>query len=78
MFLAMVKYGWGMGDSPEAALRKAASVTGMLLSDARKKYLMWKYDPVNTPEAYIDDVGSLCWKGERPREVERVGVEKKR
>jgi hypothetical protein len=69
-FLVMMPNSWGRGGTINEADANARKEGG----HGRRKVgrIVWSYDEAKTETAYIDDMGSLCWKGERPTEIERV------
>ena len=75
MFIVMVPNYWAKGDTIDEAFAKIRKMGG---GKKRTRRIVFEYDATKTPEAFVDEYGSLCWKGDRPREVERVGVEEKR
>lgn len=73
MFLAMMQHSWGKGATKDAAISVAAKEGSH--GRKRKPRIVWEFDPAKTPKAFVDQMGSLCWEGEKPVEVERVGVD---
>jgi len=67
-YLVMIPYSWGIGDTLAAAEKEARKQGGQ--GRKKLKRLAWKFDPAKTECAYIDDVGALCWKGEKPERID--------
>ena len=70
MFLVMMLHSWGRGETINDADKKARSEGGH--GRKKMKRIVWQFDPEKTPEAFINEFGSLCWKGEKPNEIERT------
>lgn len=72
MIIVMMQNSWGKGETVTEADTNARKEGG----HGRKKVsrIAWYFDPTKTETAYIDDMGSLVWKGEKPVEIDRVQV----
>ena len=74
-FIVMMQNYWGRGDSPIEAANVARKQGGKKPAKRLPKpCLVFSYDPAETPQAYVNEMGYLCWEGKRPAEVERVGM----
>lgn len=72
-FIVMIPNHWGRGRTAIEAANVARSVAGKRKGKTMPKpRIVYSYDPKATPTAYIDDMGALCWKGEKPALVEKV------
>jgi hypothetical protein len=74
MFIAIMPNSWGRGSTKDEALKNAAKEGGH--GRKRTPRLVFQYDAAKTPKAYVDELGRLCWNGDKPVEVERVDVPK--
>lgn len=74
MFIAIMQNSWGRGTVKEEAMKIAAKEGGH--GRKRAPRLVFQYDPAKTTAAYVDELGRLCWVGDCPVEVERVGLPK--
>lgn len=75
MLIVVIPNAWGRAET----LLQAANIARRQLGKSRGKklppqYIAYEYDPAKTPKAYIDDMGALCWEGEKPKEVAKVGL----
>jgi hypothetical protein len=69
-YLVMMPNSWGTGDTIDEADKVARHQGGH--GKKKTKRILWMYDPNLTTKCYIDEMGSLCWVGDRPTEVERT------
>jgi len=74
MFIAIMQNSWGRGASKDEATKIAAKEGGH--GRKRAPRLVFEYDAAKTPEVFVDEMGRLCWSGDKPTEVERVGMPK--
>jgi hypothetical protein len=66
-YIVMMPNSWGSGDSLAAAEKAARKEGGHKKKDVKR--LAWRFDTSKTPTAYIDDMGSMCWEGDKPERV---------
>ena len=71
-FLVVLDGCWGLGDTAKEALAKAKKHGGAKATPR----IVYTFDPAKTEKAYIDSFGALCWYGEHPALVEKVGFKK--
>jgi hypothetical protein len=75
MFIVIVPNYWGRGDSLLAASNVARRVQGKKPAKSMpKEYIAYEYDPKVTTKCYVDEMGAICWVGDRPKQVAKVGV----
>lgn len=68
-FICVGPFCWGRGTTPKAAKRNARKEA----STDRSQKLTFKLYLVPDPEAYVDDMGRLCWKD--PQQIGYTEVE---
>jgi hypothetical protein len=74
MYIVMIQNAWGKAESIIEAANIARRQIGRRASQSLPKpRIVFQYDPAKTTKAYVDDMGSLCWFGERPVTIEKVG-----
>ena len=71
MFLIMVNNYWGKGETQEDCKKQIKKESGRAVTKKMPK-IVWAFDLANTPQCYISEMGSLCWEGVKPIEIERV------
>jgi len=72
-YIVMIPNHWGRGQTPLEAANVARSVAGKRKGMSMPKpRVVFSYDPEKTTEAYVDEMGRLCWMGEKPNTVETV------
>jgi hypothetical protein len=77
MYIVMIPNHWGRGATPLDAANKARQQAGKRPSKSLPvPRLVFSYDPAVTPLARVDEMGSLCWLGVRPTQVEKVTTKK--
>ncbi len=69
MYLVVMPNSWGRGETLAQARSIARRHGGHRGS---VKWIAFHYDPLTTPEVYIDEMGSLMWRGVKPVRVEHA------
>lgn len=73
MFLVLIPHYWGKAPTALEASNIALAQSGKKKrTTLAKPRIVFEFDPAKTPECYVDDMGALCWTGERPVEIEKV------
>lgn len=73
MHIVIIQNYWGRGETPLQAANAARKVAGKRPAKSMPKpRLVYSYDPAKTTKCYVDDMGALCWLGEKPSLVESV------
>jgi len=73
MYIVLIPDYWGCGDTVLTAANNARKAGGNRKSKSLPvPRIVYSYDPKETPEAFVDECGQLCWRGKRPAIVERI------
>lgn len=73
MFLVMIPFYWGSGETAIKAANKARKYAGERAKKSMPaKRIVFEYDAAKTQDVYVDAYGSLCWMGEEPVMVEKT------
>jgi hypothetical protein len=67
MYLVVMPNSWGKGETISEAEKKARKEGGY--GRKKTKKIVFMYDPNKTPECNVNEIGSLCWLGDRPSEI---------